>query len=257
MSSGDQVLSGHPPILGEPQCLGEGPLSSNHEQQYSAALLDASSGAPPTLASICLGVAIILPVSGASVTLMSPGPVQGVASALEGPAKSLQDLEFTLGEGPGIDAFTGQSPAIADDLRLAGGRWPLFTASALNLGVRSVYGLPLRSGPTTLGVLTLCSELPGALAGDRLDDALVVADLVGGLVPAMQAESASENLASSLDASDLRAVVHQATGMVSAQVGCDMDDALVRLRGQAFASGQPIDELAEAVVDGYVRFDTP
>jgi len=45
--------------------------------------------------------------------------------------------------------------------------------------------------------------------------------------------------------------------MVSAQVGCGIDEALVRLRGQAFASGQPIDQLAEAVVDGHVRFDTP
>jgi hypothetical protein len=232
-------------------------LSSDNEQRYSAILLDASSGAPPTLASICLGVAMILPVSGASVTLMSPGPVQGVASALDGPAKSLQDLEFTLGEGPGIDAFTGQSPVSIDDLGLSDGRWPLLTAPALDLGVRSVYSLPLRSGTTTLGVLTMCSELPGALAGGRLDDALVVADLVGELVLAMQAESASENLASPLDASDLRAVVHQATGMVSAQVGCGIDEALVRLRGQAFASGQPIDQLAEAVVDGHVRFDTP
>ena len=188
---------------------------------------------------------------------MGPGAVQGIASALEGPAKALQDLEFTLGEGPSIDAFSRESFVNVEDLDRTGGRWPLFSSSALELGVRSVCSLPLRSASTTLGVLTLCSELPGVLSGDRLDDALLVADLVGGLVLALQAESISENVASPLDATDLRAVVHQATGMVSAQVGCTMDNALVRLRGQAFASGRPIDQLAEAVVDGKIRFDAP
>ena len=231
-------------------------MSSTHERRFSTVLLDAPSGGPPTLASICLGVAILLPVSGVSVTLMGPGPVQGIASALEGPARSLQDLEFTLGEGPSIDAFAGQEVVNVNDLDLTEGRWPLFTSAAIELGVRSVCSLPLWSGSASLGVLTLCSELPGALSGDRLEDALLVADLVGGLVVAMQAESVSENLASPLDATDLRAVVHQATGMISAQVGCDMDDALVRLRAHAFASGRPIDRLAERVVEGEVRFGT-
>ncbi len=187
---------------------------------------------------------------------MGTGPGQGVASALEGMAKSVQDLEFTLGEGPGVDAFARQAPVTVDDLELMDSRWPLFTGSALDLGVRSVFSLPLHSDSTTIGVLTLCSERSAALTGEQLDDALLVADLVGGLVLAMQTESASEHLASPLDTSDLRAVVHQATGMVSAQVGCDMDEALVRLRGHAFSSGQPIDELAEAVVDRHLRFDT-
>jgi GAF domain-containing protein len=231
-------------------------LSSNQEHRFSALLLDTSTG-PPTLASICLDVAVLLPVNGVSVTLMGPGALQGIASALEGPGKALQDLEFTLGEGPGVDAFTSESFVNIDDLDLTEGRWPLFSSSALELGVRSVCSLPLRSGSATLGVLTLCSELPGVLSGDRLDDALLVADLVGVLVLALQAESISENVASPLDATDLRAVVHQATGMVSAQVGCDMDDALVRLRGQSFASGRPIDQLAEAVVEGNIRFDGP
>jgi len=229
-------------------------LHANHQRRFSAVLLEAGEG-PPTLASICLGVATLLPVSGVSVTLMSPGPVQGVASALEGPAKSIQDLEFTLGEGPGIDAFVRQSPVQIDDLSQSDGRWPLFSSAALGLGVRSVCSLPLVSDSATIGVLTLCSEITGALSGDRFDDALLVADLVGGLVLAIQAESASEHLASTLDTTDLRAVVHQATGMVSAQVGCTVDEALVRLRGRAFASGQPIDELADDVVRGDIRFE--
>lgn len=230
-------------------------MSSSNERRFSAVLLEVSNGATPTLSSICLGVAILLPISGVSVTLTGSGSVQGIANALEGLASELMDLEFTLGEGPSIDAFRTQSPVNVSDLELAQTRWPFFSTSAIELGARSVCSLPLRSGVTTLGVLTLCSELPEALSGNHLDDALLVADLVGRLILAMQAESVSENLAWPLDASDFRAVVHQATGMVSAQAFCTMDDALVRLRGQAFATGQPIERLAEAVVDGSVRFD--
>ena len=43
--------------------------------------------------------------------------------------------------------------------------------------------------------------------------------------------------------------------MISAQLDCGVEDALVRLRGYAFASERPIDEIAEEVVAGSFRFD--
>ncbi len=73
----------------------------------------------------------------------------------------------------------------------------------------------------------------------------------------MQAGVLSESLAWGLEVDDYRAVVHQATGMISAQLDCPMSEALVRLRGRAFSREQPIDLVAAEVVTGDLRFDEP
>jgi AmiR/NasT family two-component response regulator len=52
-----------------------------------------------------------------------------------------------------------------------------------------------------------------------------------------------------------RAVVHQATGMISVQAGVSVDDAVAMLRAYAFAHDLAIGDLAEAVIDRTLRFD--
>ena len=52
-----------------------------------------------------------------------------------------------------------------------------------------------------------------------------------------------------------RAVVHQATGMVSVQRGVVVDDALALLRAYAFAEDRPVGDVAADVVGGVLRFD--
>jgi AmiR/NasT family two-component response regulator len=86
-------------------------------------------------------------------------------------------------------------------------------------------------------------------------DAVLVAELVSGLVLTMQSNTASESLAWPLDLSDHRIAVHQATGMISAQLDCGIDEALVRLRAHAYAAELPIDEVAKAVISRHLRFD--
>jgi hypothetical protein len=49
--------------------------------------------------------------------------------------------------------------------------------------------------------------------------------------------------------------VHQAAGMASAQLGVSVDEALLRLRTQAFADDRQVADLARDVVDRRLRFD--
>jgi hypothetical protein len=49
--------------------------------------------------------------------------------------------------------------------------------------------------------------------------------------------------------------VHQAVGMVAAQVGCDVDEALARLKIRADAMGQTLEHTALDVLDRVIRFD--
>ena len=53
----------------------------------------------------------------------------------------------------------------------------------------------------------------------------------------------------------LSPTVHQATGMVSAQLGCAITEARARLTIRADAVGVTLEQMALDVLDGSVRFD--
>jgi hypothetical protein len=174
-----------------------------------------------------------------------------------GVSVAVQDLEYTLGEGPATDAYAEGKPVLVDDLAHIGSRWPQLTRAIADTGLRSIYALPLQVGAIKLGVLVLYRDQPGVLTGDELSAALLVANLVTNQVLDLQAGAASESLAWGLEVDDYRAVVHQATGMISAQLDCSIGEALVRLRGHAFGAERPIEEVASDVVTGRLRFDQP
>jgi len=50
-------------------------------------------------------------------------------------------------------------------------------------------------------------------------------------------------------------VVYQASGMVSIQAGCTVEEALTKLQARARSTGQTVDEVAVAVVERRTRFD--
>ena len=54
---------------------------------------------------------------------------------------------------------------------------------------------------------------------------------------------------------DFHLVVHQASGMVAAQLGASIAEGLIRLRAYAFANDRTLTEVAEAVVARRLRFD--
>ena len=183
------------------------------------------------------------------MVLMGEGTFPSVASAY-GVSVTVQDLEFTLGEGPAGDAFTQGSPVLVDDVSAFSSRWPQFTRAIADKGIHSLYAFPLQLGAIKLGVLVLYRDEPGVLQGDELSAAHLVADLVTNQVLDMQAGALSESLAWGIEVDDYRAVVHQASGMISAQLDCAMGEALARLRGRAFATDRPIDQVAADVVTG-------
>jgi len=50
--------------------------------------------------------------------------------------------------------------------------------------------------------------------------------------------------------------VSKAAGMVSTQVGCDVEQALILMLSRAGSSRVTVDDLADAVIVGSVRFDS-
>jgi hypothetical protein len=71
----------------------------------------------------------------------------------------------------------------------------------------------------------------------------------------LQADAPSGLLAAELEAgADFHHVVHQASGMIAAQLDVNVADALVRLRAHAFANDRPLAEVAADVVARRLRF---
>jgi hypothetical protein len=107
-------------------------------------------------------------------------------------------------------------------------------------------------------VLFLYDTGPLTFDEDRLSDTLVLARLATQVVLDVQAQSPFGTLHPELAAgSPHRIVVHQATGVIAAQIGVGVGEAFARLQGLAYAGGRPLGDVAADVVGHLIRFDEP
>ena len=99
-------------------------------------------------------------------------------------------------------------------------------------------------------------DRPGLLNDEQHADALVVADAAARWVLDAQAGAPSGAVAKELEAgADFQYVVHQASGMVAAQLDVSVDQALIRLRAYAFGNDRALTEVGRDVVARRLRFD--
>jgi len=193
--------------------------------------------------------------TGAGIMLQSDELVRGSLCTTDGVAAYLDDLQYTLGEGPSIDAHRlGQVVAEPELASPDADRWPGLKSSALQAGARAMFAFPIRIGAVRLGALTLYRDEAGPIEGDRHTDTLVMTDVAAHTIVAMQANAPPGSIAVELeDGANFHFVVHRAAGMLSEQLGVGVAEALVRLRSYAFLSDTPIDDVAEAVVARRLR----
>jgi ANTAR domain len=98
--------------------------------------------------------------------------------------------------------------------------------------------------------------MSGAESASVLADALVAADIARDAVLYQPYASADPGLSELLAAvGPDRIVIHQATGMIAAQLDDTVADAQARLRTAAFASGRSMYDVAQDVIERRVRFD--
>jgi hypothetical protein len=207
-------------------------------------------------ARLCEVCADVMSMTGAGIMLMSGDVPRGSVCSSNDVSALIEDLQYTLGEGPCIDAYGQDRPILEGDLAGSGAaRWVAFAPGALDAGARAVFGFPLRVGAVRLGALNLYRDRAGPLNDDQHAEALVVAGVAARAVLAMQAGASAGALGAELESgADLRFVVHQAAGMVSAQLDVSVGEALIRLRAHAFASQRLLAEVAKDVVDRRLRF---
>jgi GAF domain/ANTAR domain len=207
-----------------------------------------------SLSQLCAACAEVTSLL-ASIVLATDGHQQAAVAVSDG-AGPVEDLQFTLGEGPGVDAHAEGRAVLVGDLAGRVTRWAHFVPAAWALGVRAAFAFPLRTGAINAGVLSLYADHVDPFGADELGQLATLSGLVTDAVLAMQSGARTEELAWSLaNAADHRAAVHQATGMVAMQLECSARDALARLRARAFSDGMTVDDVARRIVERKLRFE--
>jgi hypothetical protein len=206
---------------------------------------------------LCQVCAEVTGMSGAGIMLMSGDIPRGSVCTTDEVSALIEQLQYMLGEGPCVDAYRQDKPSLEPDLAdPATPRWLGFGGPAIRAGVRAVFGFPLQVGSVRLGALNLYRDRPGPLSDDQHADALVLAGLAAQAVLVLQANAPPGELAVALEAgADLQFVVHQASGMVAAQLDVSVGQALIRLRAHAFGNDRSLTEVARDVVARKLRFD--
>src|SRR3954451_8295823 len=184
---------------------------------------DSRSSLPERL---CAAAVTITGATGASLTVAYTAPHRVTLCSTDEVSARLEDLQDVLGQGPGPAAYRsgnqmrmdiGPGPAEGSD-----DRWPPFDAAArAAFSSLKLIAVPIHPDADVLGVLTYhqphqAQELLEEAATQFLADAVGVALLKD---PDELAPDSGGPWAN-------RASVHQATGMVIAQLGVGADDAL-------------------------------
>ncbi len=228
-------------------------VPSDRLQRIMAELAD--GGDDWSAARLCVACPGIVQVDGAGVMLMSGDIPRGSLCTSNEVSQLIEELQYTLGEGPCVDAYQQDRVVTEPDLaHPVTHRWPAFSAPVLEAGVRAVFGFPLRVGTVRLGALNLYRTRIGLLGAEQNANALVMADIAARWVLEAQAGAPADTVAAELEAgADFHFVVHNAAGMVSVQEGISVTEALVRLRARAFSDGRLLADVARDVVGRRLR----
>lgn len=202
--------------------------------------------------SLCPGFMNSLPVQHVAISsLGAPFEVETICAS-DAVAAELDETQLDSGVGPCWRARATAAPVLLPDLRRdAGAAWPIFLATATQHGISSVYAFPMVVGLVEVGVVNLYATRAHALSVEQVDDAALLASSTGQQILRSALDSLDDDI--SANASPRR-FVHQATGMVVAQLRVAPEDALLIIRAHAFASGRPVREVAEAIISRDIDF---
>ena len=194
----------------------------------------------------------------------SPSRSRELVYATDAVAQQIDDLQFTLGEGPCLDAYRAGTPQLCPrlDAHAQLVRWPAFCDGAYESGARAVFAFPVLSLERPLGVLELYRYTVGEVSSAQRDSAAVCAGTVSdalannwrshltGAIDVVAAIEAASKLDAPLTAGNhfSRARVYVASGMVAVQLGVSADEGLVRLRAYTYARGRSIADVAADII---------
>lgn len=217
------------------------------------------TGAADRLCEACVG---LLGVDAAAVSLVFDGANVGTLGASGAVARTYDEMQFTYGEGPCLDAVAGQAPVVVVDLAdPAETRWPAYGPAMLAHQIRSVHAMPITVAGEYVGALDLFQAAPTELVAEQVAGVVIAAELAQ--MPMLDLLDKNMRESAATPGSDAwnelntltRVEVSQATGMLMAQLRIGPPAALVRLRAHAYATGRSATEVARDIIERRLRLE--
>ena len=220
---------------------------------HASARLTGASGPQDDLCGPFLGA---VDVSGVVISTLGHPLGSQTVCATSVVAARIDEIQIDLGEGPCWEALRTGRPVSEPDLQNAGGDgWPGARDALRMLDIGSLYAFPLTIGDLGLGSVDLYSQAPLTLSRENVDDVTVLASIAARQVLRRALGDIASAEKGMADGPYSRREMHQAAGMVCAQLRISVDDALLVLRGHAFASGRSVREVAADVVARRLDFE--
>jgi hypothetical protein len=223
------------------------------DSRLSAALIELERLADEP-SSFCRPFLSMFPITGASVSTVGDLLGSETVSASDALAARVDELQFDLGEGPCWDAMNRGLPVLEPRIREnPRSSWPAFSPALRTHPVNSLYAFPLQVGPLRIGAVDLYSIDPTDLTSTQTRHAATMARAVGRHVLRRALDEIGgehEDVGNAFS----RRLIHQATGMVLAQLRIHGDDARLIIQGQAYATNRSMMEIAQDIVEGRLSF---
>jgi GAF domain-containing protein len=178
----------------------------------------------------------------AGVALYTKGGYPEVPVVTDPTVAEIYQFQMDGEAGPLVDCMRTQATVLVPDTK-SEQRWPEWAKKVLDLGVRSVLDVPLRTAAGTVGVLALYSVDPDAFGPDAEAIAHILARHASVAVATARRE---ENLNLAVDA---RKLVGQAMGILMERYGLDGDRAFQVLKRYSQQTNTKLHDVARQLID--------
>jgi GAF domain-containing protein len=178
----------------------------------------------------------------AGVALYTKGGYPEVPVVTDPTVAEIYQFQMDGEAGPLVDCMRTQATVLVPDTK-SEQRWPEWAKKVLDLGVRSVLDVPLRTAAGTVGVLGLYSADPDAFGPDAEAIAHILARHASVAVATARRE---ENLNLAVDA---RKLVGQAMGILMERYGLDGDRAFEVLKRYSQQTNTKLHDVARQLID--------
>jgi len=190
---------------------------------------------------------------GAVITLCNAAGAEVLVAASDEVARVAHELEVSLAEGPSREARLGLVQiGVGAEL---GGRWARLGPAVQRLGLYAVAAVPL---PLCTDSLRGSLMVTGSEAPRPVPEGCRLADVAGILTRTLLRAPGRVDVVGEpelpglglFEEEDFQPTLHQAAGVLTARLGCGMDNAVALIRARAFARERPVAAVAADVLAG-------
>ena len=233
------------------------PAASNVNSKRVTNILLAAAAREPASDSLLSGVCQVaverLRCVAVTVAVVGPDSVPDVVATSGVLDATLDPLLTDLDDGPTALAAQTSEPVSAADLAVEYDTWPVFVDGAIERQVGAIVAFPIATRGASLATMTLYRAFTGPLNSAEGAEAEALTDAVTQVLLFRELVEPGSGPNGQLR-SRRWIQVQQAVGMVSVQIGVSPADALATLRAHAYATEQPLAQLARSVVERTFRF---